>query len=79
MAVYHFESNCDMARRNKIKLNKPFHSMWKYRGSFIDFSKYLRKSSLQNSGPNKIIVGICWSLVILALIIAFLKIVFRAF
>lgn len=52
---------------------------WKFNGSFVDFSKYLNKSRLKGSGPNKIVVAICWLAVIIALIIAFLKIVFGAF
>jgi hypothetical protein len=53
--------------------------MWKFKGPYSDFSKYLKKTRLQNTAPNKIVVGICWLIVIIAFIIAFLKIVFRAF
>jgi len=53
--------------------------MWKFNSPFNDFSKYFKKNNSRNSGPNKTIVGICWLIVILALIIAFLKIFFKVF
>jgi len=53
--------------------------MWKFKGSFIDFSKYLRKSRFKAGRPNKTVVAACWLVVAIALIIAFLKIVFGVF
>jgi len=54
-------------------------SDWKFKGSFIDFSKYLKKNRLKASQPNRMVVAVCWLIVIIALIIAFLKIVFKVF
>jgi len=63
-----------LIKRNKIKLS----NMWKFNGPYNDLTKYLRKS---RSGvrPNKSVVALCWLVVIIGIIIAFLKIVFRFF
>ena len=53
------------------------HISWN--GAHVNFSKYLNKKHIQTSGPNKFVVAVCWFVVIIALIIAFLKIVFRVF
>jgi hypothetical protein len=53
--------------------------MWKFNSPFIDFSKYLKKSRLKATAPNKIVIAICWIFVGVALMVAFLKIVFRVF
>jgi len=52
---------------------------WKY-NTFVNLSKYLRKGkNFKSTQPNKIVVLICWLIIIVAIIIAFLKIVFKAF
>ena len=62
----------------RIKRKKPLSIWWRFNGS-IDFSKYLRQSRVSGTSPNKLIVFTLWYLVMVAVIIAFLKIVFQIF
>jgi hypothetical protein len=63
-----------LMKRNKIE----FNDMWKFNGPYKNLTKYLRKSR-NGINPNKLVVALCWLMVIIGIIIAFLKIVFRAF
>jgi hypothetical protein len=53
--------------------------MWKFNSGFTDFSKYLRKGRIEGGKPNKTVVFVCWMVAVIAILIAFLKIVFRIF
>lgn len=64
----------EITKRKKIRF-----SMWKFNTGYINASKHLRKTKLRGSRPNKIVVAVCWLIVIVAMIIAFLKIVFWVF
>jgi hypothetical protein len=52
---------------------------WKFNSGFIDFSKYLSKDRIEGGKPNKTVVFIFRIAAVIAILIAFLKIVFRVF
>jgi hypothetical protein len=52
---------------------------WKFNGGYTDFSKYLGKGRIEGGKPNKTVVFVCWVVAVIAILIVFLKIVFRVF